>query len=222
MTDSNKGGRLGRRRFLQGTSLIAGGALAAPAILKYRNALAQDKPAELIVRAWGGVWVESLAAGRLGAVHRCDRNRGPPRPDRGQRDPAQDLGGGRSGPGAADPHQLGHHHQRHQVGAPRRDRGSRRSGQSRRPAAAGQAHRPRRLADRQHLLLRLRPRLPRRGLPGRSARQLAGDGRSQVQGTGRHLRRRHRLPSGGPDRGRRHASRTSPTTWMPPGRSSSS
>jgi putative spermidine/putrescine transport system substrate-binding protein len=63
MTDGNNTGRLGRRRFLQSTTLIAGGALAAPAILKYGKAMAQDKPAEIIVRAWGGVWLESLAEG---------------------------------------------------------------------------------------------------------------------------------------------------------------
>jgi putative spermidine/putrescine transport system substrate-binding protein len=52
-----------RRRFLGGAGALAAGAIAAPTILKYRGALAQDKPAELIVRAWGGVWVESLDAG---------------------------------------------------------------------------------------------------------------------------------------------------------------
>ena len=54
---------LPRRRFLGGASAVAASAIAAPTILKYRGALAQDKPGELIVRAWGGVWVDSLDAG---------------------------------------------------------------------------------------------------------------------------------------------------------------
>ena len=54
---------LPRRQFLQGSSALAGTALAAPLILKHRHAIAQDKPAEIIVRAWGGVWVESLENG---------------------------------------------------------------------------------------------------------------------------------------------------------------
>jgi putative spermidine/putrescine transport system substrate-binding protein len=54
---------LPRRRFLGSASALAASAIAAPALLKYRGALAQDKPAELIVRAWGGVWVESLDQG---------------------------------------------------------------------------------------------------------------------------------------------------------------
>ena len=143
--------------------------------------------------------------GRVAAVLRGDRRRRAPRPHRGQRDPAQDLGRGRPGPGAADPHQLGHHDQRHQVGAARRDRGSGRPAEPRGPAAARQAGGPGGLAAGQHLLLRLRAGLSRRGFPGRPARQLAGHDRPEVQGPGRDLRRRHRLPSGRPDRGRRHA-----------------
>ena len=141
--------------------------------------------------------------GRLQAVHRADRHRRPPRPDRGQRDPAQDLGRGRPGPGPADPRQLGHLDQRHQVGAARRDRGP---GRPRQPQghAAGRPPRrlPRRAAD-QHVLLRLRHGLPRRGVPGRQARQLGCPARPQVQGPHRALRRRHRLPSGGRHHGRR-------------------
>ena len=40
--------------------------LAATAVAPFvwrRSAMAQDKPAELIVRAWGGVWVEALEKG---------------------------------------------------------------------------------------------------------------------------------------------------------------
>ena len=51
--------QLKRRRLLQAGSA----AVAAPFVLRHRHALAQDKPSELIVRAWGGVWVESLAKG---------------------------------------------------------------------------------------------------------------------------------------------------------------
>ncbi len=48
-----------RRRFLAaGTA-----ALAAPYVLRLPRALAQDKPAELIVRAWGGVWQEAIDKG---------------------------------------------------------------------------------------------------------------------------------------------------------------
>ena len=93
------------------------------------------KPAEIIVRAWGGVWVDALKAGVSDPLHRGDRHRRPPRPDRGQRDPAEGLGGGRAGPRAADPHQLGHDDQRHQVGAARRDRGSLRPAEPRQRAA---------------------------------------------------------------------------------------
>ncbi|NBB84513.1 MAG: extracellular solute-binding protein [Alphaproteobacteria bacterium] len=46
-----------RRRFLQG-SAMATGALALPGIVR-----AQDKPDEIIVRAWGGAWGEALQAG---------------------------------------------------------------------------------------------------------------------------------------------------------------
>jgi putative spermidine/putrescine transport system substrate-binding protein len=50
-------GGMGRRQLL-GT---AAAAAAAPFV--WRPAAAQEKPAELIVRAWGGVWVESLEKG---------------------------------------------------------------------------------------------------------------------------------------------------------------
>jgi malonate-semialdehyde dehydrogenase (acetylating)/methylmalonate-semialdehyde dehydrogenase len=110
---------------------------------------------------------------------------------------------------AADPRRLGHHDQRHQVRAARRHRGPGRRGQPRGPAAARQAVRPGGLAAGQHLLLCLCAGLPRRGVPGRPARQLAGHDRPEVQGPGRDLRRRHRLPSGRADRRRRHAGRHS-------------
>ncbi len=42
---------------------IAASTLAAPAILTPGAALAQDKPRELKVRTWGGVWLESLQKG---------------------------------------------------------------------------------------------------------------------------------------------------------------
>ncbi|WP_118133544.1 PotD/PotF family extracellular solute-binding protein [Oceanicella sp. SM1341] len=48
---------LPRRRFLQG-SAAAAAVLAAPGILR-----AQEKPAELIVRAWGGAWGDALKEG---------------------------------------------------------------------------------------------------------------------------------------------------------------
>jgi putative spermidine/putrescine transport system substrate-binding protein len=51
-------GGMGRRQLL-GTAAAA--AAAAPFV--WRPAAAQEKPAELIVRAWGGVWVESLEKG---------------------------------------------------------------------------------------------------------------------------------------------------------------
>ncbi|HEX6010197.1 MAG TPA: PotD/PotF family extracellular solute-binding protein [Geminicoccaceae bacterium] len=51
--------QLSRRRLLAATA--AGAGLAAAPWL--RGVAAQDKPAELIVRAWGGVWVEALEKG---------------------------------------------------------------------------------------------------------------------------------------------------------------
>lgn len=51
----------GRRRLLQAAGLGTT-ALATPWLWR-RPALAQDKPKELIVRAWGGVWVDSLDRG---------------------------------------------------------------------------------------------------------------------------------------------------------------
>ncbi len=49
--------RVSRRRILVSA---AAAPLAAPAILTARSALAQDKPRELKVRTWGGIWLESL------------------------------------------------------------------------------------------------------------------------------------------------------------------
>jgi putative spermidine/putrescine transport system substrate-binding protein len=49
--------KLDRRTVLKGTVATAG-VLAAPAVLR-----AQEKPSELIVRAWGGAWGESLQKG---------------------------------------------------------------------------------------------------------------------------------------------------------------
>ncbi len=51
----------GRRRLLQAAGLGTT-ALATPWLWR-KSALAQDKPSELIVRAWGGVWVEALDKG---------------------------------------------------------------------------------------------------------------------------------------------------------------
>jgi len=45
---------------------IAATTLAAPTILKFHGALAQDKPATLNVRSWGGVWLEALRRGVSG------------------------------------------------------------------------------------------------------------------------------------------------------------
>ena len=59
MTDERT--RLSRRRLLAATA--AGTGLAAAPWLGRQPAMAQDKPAELIVRAWGGVWVEALESG---------------------------------------------------------------------------------------------------------------------------------------------------------------
>ncbi|MFO1070499.1 MAG: PotD/PotF family extracellular solute-binding protein [Geminicoccaceae bacterium] len=53
---------LPRRRFL-GTAAAAGAGLVASPYVLRRPAVAQDKPKELIVRAWGGVWVDSLEKG---------------------------------------------------------------------------------------------------------------------------------------------------------------
>jgi putative spermidine/putrescine transport system substrate-binding protein len=52
--------RLSRRRFLVGTASLAGAST-----LGLSSALAQEpeKPAEIIVRAWGGSWVDALKAG---------------------------------------------------------------------------------------------------------------------------------------------------------------
>jgi putative spermidine/putrescine transport system substrate-binding protein len=52
-----------RRRFLEGAAAV--GSMAGVSTLGLRRALADEpaKPAEIVVRAWGGVWVESLKAG---------------------------------------------------------------------------------------------------------------------------------------------------------------
>jgi putative spermidine/putrescine transport system substrate-binding protein len=52
---------IGRRRLLQSAAL-GGATLGAPWVWR-KAALAQDKPSEIIVRAWGGVWVDSLDQG---------------------------------------------------------------------------------------------------------------------------------------------------------------
>ncbi|MDX6750551.1 ABC transporter substrate-binding protein [Geminicoccaceae bacterium 1502E] len=49
------------RRRLLGATAAGGAMLAAP--WAWRRAAAQEKPRELIVRAWGGVWVDSLNEG---------------------------------------------------------------------------------------------------------------------------------------------------------------
>jgi putative spermidine/putrescine transport system substrate-binding protein len=59
MTDRLVG--LSRRRLL-GAAAVSTSLAAAPFVWR-RPALAQDKPSELIVRAWGGVWVEALEKG---------------------------------------------------------------------------------------------------------------------------------------------------------------
>ncbi len=55
--------KLSRRRFLEGAT--AAGSVAGISTLGLGQAWAdeQPKPAEIVVRAWGGVWVESLKAG---------------------------------------------------------------------------------------------------------------------------------------------------------------
>ena len=53
--------QLSRRRLLASTA--AGAGLVAVPLGWRRPAMAQDRPAELIVRAWGGVWVEALDKG---------------------------------------------------------------------------------------------------------------------------------------------------------------
>ncbi|MCA8934102.1 MAG: ABC transporter substrate-binding protein [Rhodospirillaceae bacterium] len=50
---------LPRRRFLQGTAGLAG----AAALSRPMSALAQDRPDEIIVRAWGGAWGDALRTG---------------------------------------------------------------------------------------------------------------------------------------------------------------
>ncbi|WP_416356179.1 ABC transporter substrate-binding protein [Aureimonas phyllosphaerae] len=63
MTDKPFLSDLNRRRFLQGAAAV--GSIGAASALGLRAAVAQEpeKPAEIIVRAWGGSWVEALKAG---------------------------------------------------------------------------------------------------------------------------------------------------------------
>ncbi len=63
VTQRNHRRGLPRRQLLRRAGLAAASGVAAPAILKYRGALAQDKPATLTVRSWDGVWLESLRRG---------------------------------------------------------------------------------------------------------------------------------------------------------------
>ena len=55
--------RISRRRFLSGAAAL--GSAAGLSSVGLRPAFAEDpaKPAEIIVRAWGGVWVDALKAG---------------------------------------------------------------------------------------------------------------------------------------------------------------
>ncbi|MEM7442856.1 MAG: PotD/PotF family extracellular solute-binding protein [Pseudomonadota bacterium] len=55
--------RLPRRRLLGSAVGIAGATVAAPTILKFHGALAQDKPETLNVRSWDGVWLTALRRG---------------------------------------------------------------------------------------------------------------------------------------------------------------
>ena len=80
--------QLSRRRLLASTA--AGAGLAAAPWL--RGVAAQDKPAELIVRAWGGVWVEALEKGvsrpfteQTGIAVRHDLTETRPEPTRARR-----------------------------------------------------------------------------------------------------------------------------------------
>ena len=63
MPDTTSFLELSRRRFLQGAA--AAGSFGAASALGLRAAFAEEpeKPAEIIVRAWGGSWVEALKAG---------------------------------------------------------------------------------------------------------------------------------------------------------------
>ena len=56
-------GHLSRRQILQGAAAVAGSACALTYGPGHALAQAPDKPSELIVRAWGGSWVDSLKAG---------------------------------------------------------------------------------------------------------------------------------------------------------------
>src|SRR5690348_18308058 len=65
MTRSNQDPRhrVSRRKFLEGAAAI--GSVAGLSTLGVGRALADEpaKPAEIVVRAWGGVWVDALKAG---------------------------------------------------------------------------------------------------------------------------------------------------------------
>ncbi len=193
-----------RRRFLGGTGAVAASAIAAPYILKYRGALAQDKPAELIVRAWGGVWVESLDAGVSQPF--SEATGVPVRHDLTEDNEIRPKIWAAVDQGRVPPIHINWDTTTNATKSALRgvteDLGG--LAEPRGPAAARQSG-PGGLAAGQHLLLRLRAGLSRRGFSGRPARQLACHDRPEVQGPGRDLRRRHRLPSGRPDRGRRHA-----------------
>jgi putative spermidine/putrescine transport system substrate-binding protein len=54
---------LPRRRFLQGAATIGGAAGLSSLGLSSAFAQEPEKPKELIVRAWGGSWVDALKAG---------------------------------------------------------------------------------------------------------------------------------------------------------------
>src|SRR5919108_276529 len=54
---------LGRRRFLTASAAVGVAAASGLAVPRFAFSVEPEKPAELIVRAWGGVWVEALEAG---------------------------------------------------------------------------------------------------------------------------------------------------------------
>jgi putative spermidine/putrescine transport system substrate-binding protein len=61
MKQQNRNG-LSRRRFLQ-SSAVGAAAIGSGLLPRFSFAQEPEKPAELIVRAWGGVWVEALQQG---------------------------------------------------------------------------------------------------------------------------------------------------------------
>ena len=65
MTDSNRlrGLRISRRRFMHGAAALGSGVGLSRLGVGSAFAAEPAKPAELVVRAWGGVWVDSLKAG---------------------------------------------------------------------------------------------------------------------------------------------------------------